>query len=257
MRDIEKVMKRVRALLAKTLENGATEAEALEAAQKAAELMSRYRIDQADLRVAEEGFGQHRVVAKAQWHVPAYKFIAPAVGELTGTVPLQIRRDRTAVVCFYGRESDALFAQWLCQALGDFTIAGLLADEKAGRSGALAMSPGAGQLLRKAVRAHQTRWRNGYLIGAASRISERIKAILQAQRAAYQASSNALALLNRQEQALAHYESANDTLSEARAGKRTASPSGFAAGTARGDQAQFHRPVEHGGHFALERGGGR
>lgn len=46
MADVEKIMEKIRALLEKTVENGASEAEAIEAAKVAQRLMAKYKIDE-------------------------------------------------------------------------------------------------------------------------------------------------------------------------------------------------------------------
>lgn len=46
MADVERIMEKIRALLEKTVENGASEAEAIEAAKAAQRLMAKYKIDE-------------------------------------------------------------------------------------------------------------------------------------------------------------------------------------------------------------------
>ena len=58
----EKVASVVEALLAKTTENGATEAEAMAAAEKARELMDRYQIEPVRRGLEQEGV--HKVSIK-------------------------------------------------------------------------------------------------------------------------------------------------------------------------------------------------
>ncbi len=56
--DIERIAARIRALLAKTVENGCTEGEALSAAAKAAEMLSRHDLTTDDVRERTDGFAQ-------------------------------------------------------------------------------------------------------------------------------------------------------------------------------------------------------
>ena len=58
----EKVATIVEALLAKTTENGATEAEAMAAAAKARELMDRHQLDLGEVGMAKEGV--HKLTIK-------------------------------------------------------------------------------------------------------------------------------------------------------------------------------------------------
>lgn len=79
---IEKIKKRIRALLMKTVENGATEGEALAASEKASELMAEWELESADLdqpASSEYRFGKVDIdpaMEDAIWRV------AHAVGEL-------------------------------------------------------------------------------------------------------------------------------------------------------------------------------
>ena len=50
----QKMLDRVRAILAKTMDNGCTEGEAMAALQKARELMAAYEISEAELNVTQE-----------------------------------------------------------------------------------------------------------------------------------------------------------------------------------------------------------
>jgi hypothetical protein len=54
MADVEKIMEKIRALLEKTVENGASEAEAIEAAKAAQRLMAKYKIDEITTAAPEE-----------------------------------------------------------------------------------------------------------------------------------------------------------------------------------------------------------
>jgi len=54
----EDLIKKIRALLAKTVENGCTEEEALKAAEKAAELMAKYDLEMDEISVEEAGIDE-------------------------------------------------------------------------------------------------------------------------------------------------------------------------------------------------------
>jgi hypothetical protein len=59
MSDREKIAARIRALLAKTVENGCTEAEAIEAARKAADMLARYNLTVDEVQMRRSPFSQH------------------------------------------------------------------------------------------------------------------------------------------------------------------------------------------------------
>jgi hypothetical protein len=54
----QEIAAKVRALLAKTVDQGCTEQEAIAAAAKAKELMDRYQVDLSEIELEEEGFVQ-------------------------------------------------------------------------------------------------------------------------------------------------------------------------------------------------------
>lgn len=83
MAERDKIAARIRALLAKTVENGCTEEEALAAAAKAAELLALYELDLDEVQMRETPFDRHSArhedaVGERLWKV------AGAVAKLTG-----------------------------------------------------------------------------------------------------------------------------------------------------------------------------
>ncbi len=83
MTEREKIAARIGALLAKTVENGCTEDEAIAAAAKAAELLARYELDLDEVQMRATPFERHMerhddAVGERLWKVAA------AVSKLTG-----------------------------------------------------------------------------------------------------------------------------------------------------------------------------
>lgn len=83
MSEREKIAGRIRALLAKTVENGCTEDEAISAAAKAAEMLSRYQLTLDEVEMRETPFERHSeryedAVGERLWKVAA------AISDLTG-----------------------------------------------------------------------------------------------------------------------------------------------------------------------------
>jgi hypothetical protein len=114
-----KVVGRVKALLAKTLENGCTEAETMAAMEKAAEIMAAHDIAEGDL---QQQLDEH-VVTRHTGNIDPYKVrwnLCSAVATFTHCREWRQRYDKTIVLC--GLEGDTEFAEWLLGALGDFVL---------------------------------------------------------------------------------------------------------------------------------------
>ncbi|MBY3155331.1 DUF2786 domain-containing protein [Rhizobium laguerreae] len=108
---IEKIKRRIRALLMKTVSNGATEGEALSASAKAAELMLEWDLEAADL--AEKTASEFR-----EGSVP----IDPAMGDALWRVAMAIGKlchckvwisGFGRAICFFGDELDCAVAEYL------------------------------------------------------------------------------------------------------------------------------------------------
>ena|GEM_PF-4841054 len=118
----ENLLRRLKALLAKTVENGASEAEAMSALAKAQEIMQAHGLSQEAIEAEAfvEQLIEKRAARKYAWH----KDIAYGVGCFTGTYPYM--REGYQVV-FAGRETATMFAGWLCDALDGFVTRNALA----------------------------------------------------------------------------------------------------------------------------------
>lgn len=109
----DRIAEIIKALLAKTVENGATDHEALAAAEKARELMAKYDLDLDEVereRMANEAFVNRRP------RTSVADIIAPGVARYTLTRCWTQNGART----FSGRTSDVLFGTWLLDALDGF-----------------------------------------------------------------------------------------------------------------------------------------
>jgi hypothetical protein len=118
--DREAILNRLRALAARTTDNGCTEAEALMAASKLASMMDRYDFDQADLATS----GEPEEVVNRNHFVPRtktlgnLKFVLKATAEFCdcrvwGSNAQVEKRGRVEVGVYFGRESDVLMAVYL------------------------------------------------------------------------------------------------------------------------------------------------
>lgn len=113
----ESLVRRIRALLSKTVENGATEAEAMSALIKAQEIMSAHGLDQEAVEAeafVRETYASKQAVRGFYWG----KDLAYAISQFTGSFCWG--ENVSGSVVYAGRESDAIFAYWLTDALDAF-----------------------------------------------------------------------------------------------------------------------------------------
>lgn len=126
MADRNSIIEKIKALLAKTTANGATEAEMLSALDKASAMMDAYDITDEDVALTKE----EKVVLhadppdlsdphKLKWRLGC------GVAEFCG-VTLFRSRGETGLKCL-GMPSDVQFAMWLLDNLADFVFAELYA----------------------------------------------------------------------------------------------------------------------------------
>jgi Protein of unknown function (DUF2786) len=126
MADRNSIIEKIKALLAKTTANGATEAEMLSALDKASAMMDAYDIADADVQVAKDEAAilhadppdlkdPHNI----KWR------LSYAVGEFCNVRVYRSRRE-TGLRCI-GMPSDVQFATWLLDNLADFVFAELYA----------------------------------------------------------------------------------------------------------------------------------
>jgi hypothetical protein len=120
------IIDKIKALLAKTTANGATEAEMLSALDKASALMDAYDVSDEDVQIAkDEAAILHadppdlKDPHKIKWR------LSYAVGEFCG-VQIYRSRQQTGLKCI-GMPSDVQFAMWLLDSLADFVFAELYA----------------------------------------------------------------------------------------------------------------------------------
>jgi hypothetical protein len=237
------LVRRIKALLSKTIENGATEAEAMAALAKAQEIMQAHGLDQA--AVEAEAFVKDTFKAKRQsrsyyWGLE----IAYGVGVFTGTCAYTPNEDRESVV-FAGRESDVAFATWLIDALDAFITRAAMAyvndvDRSTTRRSWGATQPGlfgSGELVvqkRETVNERAKRIKD-FGLGVALRISQRLVELATAE------------TKERARQAKAELERDGMRFREGRGSRpNVGDKAAFNAGIAAGDKAAFNRPVNGG-----------
>jgi len=220
------LLAKVRALLAKTVENGCTEAEAMAALAKARELMDEYDLTDTDL-----AFGGEEVKAEERNVADRHRirdYLATAVGTFCQCKAWSGMTYEHVTFC--GLDSDTVFAHWLLDTLADFVDRALQDYLRS------TWRPGM-----PSVRRTET---NGFVIGCCSRIVQRLREL--APRPPRTSTGRDLvvarnALIERKLNELGL------RLRRVRGGSKRTNNDAFAAGRRKGDAAQFNRPINEGG----------
>lgn len=217
----EAIIHRIRSLLAKTIENGCSEAEAMMAASKAAAMMDQYDIQTIDLGEKSVFVEFTRTNVR---HDIIKRSLGMSVAKYCGCYMVLAAKDMKMM----GRDIDIVMAEWLYDTLVRHCFRGL----KAHMSGHHTL-PSAQKTMRK----------NGFILGAVRRIDERLDQMMEVR----VVHSNAL-VLSRQTEA----KSAFVTALTAQGGKLKgnmksrpvyASNDSMSAGREHGDKANLSRPI--------------
>lgn len=117
MEDKQNMIARINALLSKTVENGATEAEAMLAVEKATQLMTKYQLSLSELELREKG----AIIKKLNFKNPMQVF---AAWNLMNSINLvcEVTSFRQGKEDYFivGLEEDVKFAEWLFKNLVEF-----------------------------------------------------------------------------------------------------------------------------------------
>ena len=120
----EDILRRIRALAAKTVKNGCTEAEALAAAAVMAKLVDRYGFTQADIDAPLEELTEMTI--RATRTANGHELFAVAVSEYCDCKVFRRERDMGGYeLVFFGTEPDTLMCGYLMALLGTANKAGL------------------------------------------------------------------------------------------------------------------------------------
>jgi hypothetical protein len=226
MADRNSIIEKIRALLAKTTENGATQAEMLSALDKASAMMDSYEISDEELQLAKDETAMlyadppdlkdpHNI----KWR------LSYAVGEFCG---VQIYRacHETGLKCI-GAPSDVQFAMWLLDSLADFVFTELYSH----LIGCLAPRSERRVIMRSFTEA------------CCERISDRLLALVERSKAAR--TSNGRELVVVKDAAIRAFMKQHDIHLRTCCGYSSSNTNTAAqtAGRAAGDRASFGRPV--------------
>lgn len=215
----KKMLERVKAILAKTMENGCTEEEAMTALAKARELMATYEIDEKELNEFDrEKAVNHKTAPADPYDIK--KQLATNVGKFTRC---KAYRDIDKTVNFAGRESDSLFAVWLLDTLQRFTMRALRKHQAA--------------LIAKGVHHSNNLTSASFIMGCVDRINEKLAKLTQVDHA------KGMDLILKE---------LNLSLSKSRKTERSVHEGSFRAGSDAGAGARFDMPVGAGGRLHLK-----
>lgn len=218
-RERESVIGKIRALLSKTVANGATEAEAIAAAAKAAEMMTKYDLSMDEVDVRDSGTRRKSYSLDPEFrnHVVT---VAVAIAEMTGTrFWLDGPRSISRAGVFFGLPHDVEIA---CYLLDVCESAMRRETEAFERTIAL---------FRRTIRSAR---RDAFLTGMSRRISERIRELAWTRR------STANALVPVKEELIKKaMEDEGINLLKDRLGKRDLDPHAFQQGVDAGERVQI------------------
>lgn len=148
------ISRRVRALLAKTVENGATEAEAIAAAAKARQLLDEHRLSQADCKIAAEPIDDVLIERPNQLKMAAVDYCLFGIDAYCGVETWFHKRNNIRKVRCIGLHDDVEMVIYLYK-----MIAGTIASESKRYT---ALNPGRGI-------------KSSFEVGMSRRINERLE----------------------------------------------------------------------------------
>lgn len=237
MTDKAHIATKVRALLAKTVDNGCTEAEAMAAAIKAKALIDEYQINLSELELAEEGFVKGK--AEAAWtrrfNVQDYLMVQVASFCEVKTWRQYDNygfRAKGPRVIFFGLKSDVEFANWLLVALESFIWTQADAFELGER---MRLGPSVGGYYMK----------RNFARGAVFRIKERLREAVAARKPQAMGDGRSLVIV-KQALVTREFDKLGLKFSNSSGGELNrgdAPADAYSAGKAAGDKASFGRPV--------------
>jgi hypothetical protein len=216
----EKVFSTIRAIMAKTMDNGCTEAEAMSALEKARVMMDAYEVTAEDLAFDSE---KPSIVNDALFDPHGIR--SNLCGSVSRFCDVQSWRDTyTGTRSWCGFSGDVEFAKWLLETLATFVERELAAHLAASNE----------------PKGERRRLINGFVIGCTNRISERLREMMP-NRATISSNSNAL-IVSKQGMIKAALDAAGIKLRSSRS-RRVINFGSLNAGRSAGNDASFNRPV--------------
>jgi hypothetical protein len=226
MADRNSIIEKIKALLAKTVENGATEAEMLSALAKASAMKDAYDISDADVQTAKDEAAMLHADAPDLRDPHQIKWRLSGGVAAFCNVAIYRSRGETGLKCI-GLPSDVQFAMWLLDSLADFVFTELYAH----LIGCLAP-----QSERRIIK-------RSFVEACCEKISDRLAELVEHSKAASTANGRALVIV--QDAAIKAFMKDHDIHLRTRCigGSANVDSAARAAGHAAGDRASFGRPV--------------
>lgn len=227
----DNLIAKVRAMLAKTIENGCSEAEAVAAMQMAEDMMNKYEITEDDLKLENEKAIIDILHVVRDPYKIAWK-LAYWIAKFTETKSY----GRHSRIKYAGLKTDTDFAVWLTETLTRFVQAEL--KSYMWKHGYQKLDPSRKRIVI-----------NGFVAGCTGRINTRFEEIVSKRQTV--TNSTALVLAKN---ALIEEAIKDENIAPASYRGRTAKLFGgsYREGLNSGDKASFGRPVESGGLLRLK-----
>jgi hypothetical protein len=227
--DREKLYAKVRALLAKTQDNGCTEAEAMTALAKARAMIDAYEISDEELNLTKAEKATIRTSDAAHDKYGVRQWLHQGVARFCSCNSWASTQNKQIAFC--GLPGDVELAKWLLDSLEAFVRREL-----------------ASFLLRDtSPRGMRRRVINGFIFGCAGRIRERLEDLARQSQQAVAAHINSRALVVVKGRAIAETMEAAGIRLRMRTSRRVTNERAHAEGRTAGDRASFGRPVGGGG----------
>lgn len=226
------IIAKIQALLAKTADNGCTEAEAMLATQKASELMNAYRISMTDIEIRDEPVTQSDIESPNKSRRAPADWCIMSIAAFTGTKTwYRSNRYTHRCVTFFGLEADVAFASYLYKMV----------------NGAVASATDA----YKQTDDYRADWNKraatqSFQLGMARRINTRLHELSRQAQPIKTASGTALVVVKNAivEQAFANTGMRLRTVSQASVSVRRGNA--YRAGQSAGNDVRFDRPLGNG-----------
>lgn len=222
----QNLLNKIRALMAKTVKNGCSEAEAMSALNMAQAMMDAYEVTDDDLKLEGEKAAVAASDMKDTHNIRAK--LAVVIADFTGCKVWTSGKK----INFCGLQSDTDFAVWLTETLAEFVKSELKRYIWGNKLTALENS-----LKRRHI--------NGFVLGCCNRINDRLRALITASHIKASASANAL-VIAKNELIDIKMEDLGLKLRVPRHRKSYIEGNSYSAGKSAGDKASFGRPVNGG-----------
>lgn len=235
--DRDAIAHRIRSLLAKTVENGCTEAEALAAAQAARRIMDAHRLTQSDIEIEAEPIDDIWIERPTAQKLSAVDLCCSGISKYCGTQSWYEFKDGKRQWRVIGLKADTEMAKYLYQML-----ATTIASET---NTYIRANPAQhDSYLSPAQNAHRTiRVKQSFSVGMANRIASRLHEMARAANATAKTSTGTALVVVKDHVVSEYFGGLGIKFSGSLGGPRARSESAYQAGQAAGSRVNLSRPV--------------